>query len=192
MNDTKKEGKTLYSDENLSRTEDPATTRTARGRFRQGRSGNPRGGPRGSLNVRTLAARALLEGQAEAITQKVLDRAMAGDSVALRLSMERITPPLRGTWIQLDLPPMQSAEDVPRAIGAVVQAAAESRITLEEAEKMVRLIEAQHRAMETDDLEDRIERLEEQLKASGSSNGSEQAPAEVIDRILEIKKGRTS
>jgi hypothetical protein len=66
-----------------------------RGRFRPGVSGNPRGRPPGSRNHATLAAAALLEGEAEAITRKAVELALAGDPVALRLCMERILPPLR-------------------------------------------------------------------------------------------------
>ena len=65
------------------------------GRFRPGVSGNPRGRPVGSRNHATLAAAALLEGEAEAITRKAVELALAGDPVALRLCMERILPPMR-------------------------------------------------------------------------------------------------
>ena len=53
------------------------------GRFQKGRSGNPNGRPKGSRNVATLACEALLDGQAEALTQKAIQMALAGDPVAL-------------------------------------------------------------------------------------------------------------
>ena len=55
-------------------------------------SGNT-GRTKGSRNKKTLAVESLLEGQAEAFTQTAVARALQGDSVALRLCMERIAPP---------------------------------------------------------------------------------------------------
>jgi hypothetical protein len=39
-----------------------------------------------------LACEALLDGQAEALTQKAIQLALGGDTVALRLCLERIYP----------------------------------------------------------------------------------------------------
>ncbi len=47
-------------------------------RFKPGKSGNPNGRPLGSRNKATLAVEALLDGQSEALTQKVMDLALVG------------------------------------------------------------------------------------------------------------------
>ena len=60
-------------------------------RFQKGRSGNPNGRPKGSRNAATLACEALLDGEAEALTRKAIEMALGGDTVALRLCLERIT-----------------------------------------------------------------------------------------------------
>ena len=60
--------------------------------FRKGRSGNPAGRPPGSRNRATIAAEALLEGEAQALTRKAIELALAGDTTALRLCLERIVP----------------------------------------------------------------------------------------------------
>jgi hypothetical protein len=39
-----------------------------------------------------MAAEALLEGEAEALTRKAVDMALAGDAAALRLCLEGIVP----------------------------------------------------------------------------------------------------
>ena len=67
-----------------------------RGRpFEKGRSGNPAGRRPGSRNKATLAAAALLAGEAEALTRKAVEMALDGDPTAMRLCMERVLPPCR-------------------------------------------------------------------------------------------------
>jgi len=64
-----------------------------RGRpFQPGQSGNPDGRPKGARNAATVAAEVLLDGEAEAITRKCVELAKEGDTVALRLCLERILP----------------------------------------------------------------------------------------------------
>ena len=66
------------------------------GRFEKGRSGNPAGKPPGARNRATLAAEALLDGEAEALTRKAIERAKEGDSVALRLVLGAHYSPSKG------------------------------------------------------------------------------------------------
>ena len=47
-------------------------SRDANGRFRKGRSGNPRGRPTGIRNKATQAAEELLDGEAEALTRRAV------------------------------------------------------------------------------------------------------------------------
>src|SRR5215813_3228417 len=84
----------------------------ARGRpFEKGQSGNPAGRPKGARNRTTIAVEALLDGQAEAITQKAIELALQGDRVALRLCLERILPAQRERRINFAMPSLESAED---------------------------------------------------------------------------------
>jgi hypothetical protein len=64
------------------------------GRWEKGQSGNPRGKPRGARNRATLLAEALLDGEAEALTRKAIEKALEGDGMALRLCLERVLPPI--------------------------------------------------------------------------------------------------
>ena len=67
--------------------------RNTAGQFTTGNTGRPRG----SRNKITLATESLLQGQAEALTQTAVTKALEGDSVALRLCMERIAPAPKGS-----------------------------------------------------------------------------------------------
>ena len=61
-------------------------------RFQKGRSGNPNGRPKGSRNRTTIACEALLEEEAGALTRKAIQMAKDGDTIALRLCLDRIYP----------------------------------------------------------------------------------------------------
>src|SRR5687767_14502104 len=63
--------------------------------------GNPGKKP-GSRNRATLAALALLEGERDALTRKAIELALGGDTVALKLCLERLLP--KGRAVRIDLP----------------------------------------------------------------------------------------
>ena len=118
-----------------------------RGRpFEPGQSGNPAGRPKGARNRSTVAAEALLDGEAEALTRKAIELALAGDTTALRLCMERLVPPRKDRSTPIALPAVENATDAAKAISAVLAAVAEGRITVSEAGAIVDLIEACRRA----------------------------------------------
>jgi hypothetical protein len=128
--------------------------------FEPGQSGNPRGRPRGARNKATLAVEALLEGEAEALSRKAVELALAGDVTALRLCLDRLMPPRRDRPVTLDLPAISTAADVIGASAALVSAAAAGEVTPSEAAQLARLVEVHVRAIETHELHERIARLE--------------------------------
>src|SRR6516162_9210224 len=81
------------------------TARNQRGRpFTKGQSGNPAGKPKGARHRATLAAEALLDGEAEALTRKVIELALEGNIFALKICLDRILPPRRERDVALNLP----------------------------------------------------------------------------------------
>ena len=60
------------------------------GHFSKGTSGNPAGRPPGSRDRATLLMESLLEGEAEQLTRKAIELALAGDIATLRLCLERL------------------------------------------------------------------------------------------------------
>ena len=81
--------------------------------------GNP-GKPQGARHKATQAALALLDGQAEALTQKAVETALAGDTAALRLCLERIAPPRKDAPVTFALPPMTTAADAAKGAAAML------------------------------------------------------------------------
>ena len=130
------------------------------GRFKPGQSGNPAGKPAGARHRATLAIEALLEGEAEAIGRKCIEKALEGDGIALKLAMERIAPVPRGRPVRFALPPLNAAGDLPKAIGALLAAVADGDVTPDEAVALAHIVEVRRRAIETAELETRIAALE--------------------------------
>ena len=137
------------------------TRRKQAGGFQKGQSGNPAGRPAGSRNNATLACEALLEGQAEALTQKAVEMALAGDVTALKLCIERICPVRRDRPVSFKLPAVTSARDAADISAAVMAAVSNGDITLSEASEIGKLIDSYVKAYQVAELDDRNVRLEE-------------------------------
>jgi Family of unknown function (DUF5681) len=116
------------------------------GRFQKGRSGNPAGKPKGARHRATLAAEALLDGEAEALTRKAIELALAGDLIALRLCLDRILSPRRERTVTFALPALRSEADSAAAMAAILAAVADGHVGLAEAIEAAKLVDAFVRA----------------------------------------------
>jgi len=128
--------------------------------FPPGTSGNKGGRPKGSRNKVTLAAELLLDGEAEALIRTAIDRAKAGESTALRLCIERILPPRRDQFINVELPSLDSVNDAPQVIAALIAGMAAGQLGIREATEIANLVEVYVRtkqgSVRHDDLEGRL------------------------------------
>ena len=125
------------------------TAGNQRGRpFIKGQSGNPAGKPKGARHRATLAAEALLDGEAEALTRKAIELALAGDPIALRLCLDRILPPRRERPLRFVLPELRSVADASSAMAAILAAVASGDTCLAEAGELAKLVDAFIRAAE--------------------------------------------
>ena len=97
--------------------------------FAPGTSGNPRGRPSGSRHKTTLAMEELLDGEAEKLTRKAVEMALAGDMVALRLCLDRTIPPRKDRPVLFALPPVETTADVVKASAALLGAVASGELT---------------------------------------------------------------
>lgn len=141
------------------------TAKKQRGRpFESGVSGNPTGRPKGSRNKTTLAIEALLDGESEAITRKLLEKALEGEMTALRLVLERMLSPRRDRPVAFDLPPIESAADALSASSAVLSACAKGVLSPSEAAQIMDLISNHVRMVEAVEIEARVSALEKERK----------------------------
>ena len=130
--------------------------RNTDGKFSDGNAGRPKG----SRNKATIAIESLLQGQAEALTQKAISKALDGDSIALRLCMDRIAPPMKDKPVVFPLPHMHGAMDASEAAGSVLSAVSEGTLTPIEGTRVMGLIDSYRRTLELTDIEQRLHQLE--------------------------------
>ena len=130
--------------------------RNTAGQFAEGNTGRPKG----SRNKATIAIESLLQGQAEALTQTAITKALEGDSIALRLCMERIAPAPKDKPVTFNLPKMHNAMDASEASGSVLTAVSNGELTPIEATRVMGLIDSYRRTLEVTEIEQRLQALE--------------------------------
>jgi hypothetical protein len=139
-----------------------------------------------------LAAEALLDGEAEKLTRKAIEMALGGDTVALRLCLERIYPPRKDRPVMFSLPLITSAQDAAEVTAAVAAAVSNGDITLSEAAEVAKLIDSCVKAYQVAELEDRtpIEKLsdEELTRMLMRAQAAEAASAQPTQRLLVHKQ----
>ena len=122
--------------------------------------GNP-GRPKGARNRATVAVETLIEGEAEKLARKAVALALDGDTVALRLCLERIAPVRKGRPVVLELPKIEGAADVLAALSAVIAAVGEGRLTPEEGAAVAGVLEGGRKTIELVEIERRLVALEQ-------------------------------
>ena len=130
--------------------------RNTAGQFSTGNTGRPKG----SRNKATLAIESLLQGQAGALTQTAVKKALDGDSVALRLCMDRIAPAPKDQSVSLNLPELNNALDVSKAAESVLASVSDGDLTPLEATRVMALIDSYRRILELTEIEERLRTLE--------------------------------
>lgn len=118
----------------------PRQQRRGRGRpFQKGQSGNPKGRPVGARHKTTLAVEIAARRRGRRADEKGHREAKEGDVTALRLCLDRIAPPRRDRLTTFNVPPIRSAADAITAMGAIVEAVADGRLTSGEAANVSKL-----------------------------------------------------
>ena len=131
--------------------------------FPKGKSGNPRGKPKGARHKTTLLAEKLMQDDAENIVNAVLTAARSGDMTAARIVLDRIAPARRDNPVTFALPKIKRPADAVAASAAILAAVAGGRLTPGEALEVSKLIEGFVKALEVAELEQRLNELEERM-----------------------------
>jgi hypothetical protein len=109
----------------------------------------------------------LLDGEAETLTRKAIELALAGDPIALRLCLDRILPPRRERPTTCALPELRSAADAGAAMAAILAAVASGNTGLAEASELAKLVDGFIRATEATEKFEREQELDDLLPMLG-------------------------
>ena len=130
-------------------------------KFRAGQSGNPAGKPKGAKARRT-ELRALLAPHAQELIDKVVALAKAGDTTALRILIDRLIPPIKARDESVVLGNVEG-KIVDQGM-AILKAVAAGDISPDQAATLIQVIATQTRIIEANELERRIDLLEQAIK----------------------------
>lgn len=133
--------------------------KTTEHRFQPGNPGGP-GRPAGSRNKATLLLDELADGDAEDILRKQIEKAKEGDQRSAEFILGRAWPARRGRPVTIELPKIETAGDIVKALGAVADSVATGDLSPEEGEAVASILDAKRKAIETTDVLSRIEALE--------------------------------
>ena len=129
--------------------------------FRKGQSGNPAGRRPGAVAMVTSKLRSLVAKDAVEIVRSITTAAKAGDVEARRVFV-RLLP--QSSWpVTFDLPPVDGPADIPRAVKAILDAAAKGEITLHDAGRVIELLGGLRQAYEGATLAERLDEMEARL-----------------------------
>jgi hypothetical protein len=132
-----------------------------------------------------LECEQLLQDAAPDLTRVLIEKAKKGDMQAMRLCVERMYPAPKEQALQLTLPPIESAKDLPAACRALTNGMAEGQISAAEGESVVHMLTSFAQIFETTDHDRRLTELE--LHQEETRNAAKQ----VSDFVANMKPDKT-
>ncbi len=107
-----------------------------------------------------MALDAIGQAHAEAILQRLVQSALAGDTAAALAVMARCWPPAKDRPVPIPLPQVEDVDDLAAAASAIIRAMADGDLTPAEATAAVAVLQAVAAVYSTTDLAERVEMLE--------------------------------
>ena len=130
---------------------------TKKGQFAKGQSGNPAGRPKGALG-RATRWREALEPHGDALFKIAVERALDGDMQALKLCLERISPPVKATSDPVEF--ALRGDTLSQKAESVLQAIADGVIDIDSGRRLNGAISDLGKIIEIDSILERLEKLE--------------------------------
>lgn len=124
-------------------------------KFTKGRSGNPRGRPKGSVSQK-LIREAILKDAPE-IIESMIDKAKEGDTAAAKILLDRVIAPMKAGDSFVQMPLTGNLTDDARA---VLSAMGSMQLTPSQGQSILHGISSLARIIEIDELEKRVANLE--------------------------------
>ncbi len=131
------------------------TTRTKRGTFKKGTSGNPTGRPKSESTM----LRERLATHGELVVDAIIKAALNGDIQAAKIILERLCPPLKPSAVPVTIALPEDA-GIAGTARAIIEHAAQGKIAPDVAGQLVQAVASLARVVEIDELERRLAALE--------------------------------
>lgn len=131
--------------------------------WKHGQSGNPKGRPKGSINISTRLRKMI---DVESILKKLQSAALTGDVQAARTLLERALPVYRATAEPVKVAGIHGAKTLTDKACVVLEAVADGRVPPDIGAQLVAAIGTVARVAEVDELLDRIEALEKRNEST--------------------------
>lgn len=131
-------------------------------KYQAGKSGNPKGRPKGLIDKR-VALRGLFQPHAAELIKIAVDLAKQGDPAALKLCLDRLVAPIREEPIHVTVPQITGPDDCVKAAAAVLNAVAAGEMLPSEGTVLSNLIDAQRKAYETTGLAKELQDIRAEL-----------------------------
>lgn len=148
--------------------------RDEQGRFTAGNSGGPGGPRRRAFVLRRAAEEAISTEHVEAMIRKATRMGLEGNLSAMRLVLDRVCgraaeAPREAEAIPVTMPPLRTAVDCNLAVDRLIEGIVQGTVDREAAKLLIDAIQARVKALEVNELEERLVELE---KAAGNVEGS--------------------
>ena len=124
-----------------------------------------RGRPQGSRNKTTLLAQEMLQSHAPEIVNKCLEMALQGDTVAIRLCLERVAPVRSKRPVNLGALPMSTVAELSQASDTVLRKVSSGELTILEARGMAQLIADRRKVLLIEEAEKIYLRMQAEARA---------------------------
>lgn len=133
------------------------------GRFKKGKSGNPRGKPKGAKHKASMMAEMLFENEIAAVCHQVIDQAKEGNMQAAKIILDRLLPPRKDRPINFKLPFIQNAADALKASRLICHAVGNGELTPLEGESLSKIVEVQAKNIDLFDFGIRLQAIEKHI-----------------------------
>jgi hypothetical protein len=107
-----------------------------------------------------LIAEALIGGKTKELTDKIIEMALAGDPIALRVCIDKILPDAKQRPCTFKLPRFETCADAISALGLIAEGLASGELLPHEAESLSNVVATFVKTIETAMFEERLAMLE--------------------------------
>ncbi|UYN96591.1 MAG: hypothetical protein KIT25_06565 [Enhydrobacter sp.] len=152
------------------------------------------GRPRGSLGLPTIIRRFVNQGMIDRAIEILNTALEEGSETAARFLIRQVCGQPRGAVVELDLPSTRTAAGVDEAQQRVLEALADGRLAVGDAERVFGLLELRRRSIETRDLERRVKKAAKAQKKNEAFSDAlnrtadGEASSEKLERLEEEAK----